>query len=898
MIDPASTSIGPYEVERELGRGGMGVVYLARDTRLDRLVAIKALPDHLVADPDRLSRFEREAKIVASLNHPGIAAVYALEEDAGRKLLVMEYVEGETLASRLMRGRLPVDEAIEISKQIAEALEAAHEKGVIHRDLKPGNVMLRPDGAVKVLDFGLARSGDRAGGSSVRMPSPDAHSPTMTVASPAYTESPTLPGAILGSAGYMSPEQARGKPVDKRTDIFSFGCILYEMLAGESLFGADTVADSIGAALYKAPDLSRLPAPTPPSLRRLLQRCLAKDMHRRLHDIADARIELESMGMEPEPGAPARPAATGKLAIFGAFVAGAALVALVMLIAIRPDPKIAHVTRFAITETRMPNDAFLGVALSPDGRQLVYRAVADDGFEDLKIRSLDSLEANPLSDAADGGWSPFFSPDGGRVGFFTRGILKFVTLASGITRNIALIDQGGYSGAAWLPDDTIIFAGSSSKFGRVRADGGAVESLEVNGLREGEYVISPWALPDGQAILCGVGGGVEFDIAVYDLASRTLRKLVENGFSPMFSTSGHILYQLGKDGPLMAAPFDVKRREVTGPALPVLSDLGARAGYQVRPFAVAADGTLAYVPKSSAVELGTLMWVDRQGETELITDFQRGVDIPRLSHDGRRIAFRIPAPNCEIWVHDLQRGVTTRLTHEGDNHGVAWSSNDESILFANLTAPQTWSVMTAPADGSGKASAISATGILRGFVSSVSPDGNFVLVNSTNPNGEDVYLVSIAEAQVGPLLNSRYRERAAVFSPDGNHIAYVSDESGREEVYVQPFPLLNHREQISTNGGADPVWSRDGKELFFRSGFKMMVVAVALEPQFSAGRQQFLFETDFTARGNSGLASYDVSLDGQRFVMVRQRAGQGGARVNIVLNWFDELEAQARKEAK
>jgi serine/threonine-protein kinase len=292
------------------------------------------------------------------------------------------------------------------------------------------------------------------------------------------------------------------------------------------------------------------------------------------------------------------------------------------------------------------------------------------------------------------------------------------------------------------------------------------------------------------------------------------------------------------------------------------------------------------------------MWVDRQGKSELIADVQRAIDVPRLSHDGRHIAFRMPAPNCEIWVHDVQRGVTTRLTHEGDNHGLAWSSDDSHILFARLTAPQLWDVMSAPADGSAEAEAISAKGIPRGFVSSVSQDGNFVLVNSTNPNGEDVFLASITEKKVEPLLYSRYRERAAVFSPNGTHVAYVSDESGREEVYVQPFPAMNSREQISTDGGSDPVWSRDGKELFFRSGYKLMVVAVTLEPHFSAGRPQFLFETDFTARGNSGLAGYDVSIDGQRFVMVQQRAGHGGARVNIVLNWFEELGALARKEAK
>ncbi|MBL8965107.1 MAG: protein kinase [Phycisphaerae bacterium] len=888
-------AIGPFRIERELGRGGMGEVFLARDTRLDRKVAIKALPAHLAQDPDRLARFQREAKVLASLNHPGIGAIYGLEETGGHQYLILEYVEGETLADRLAKGPIPVEECLPIARQIAEALEVAHEKGVIHRDLKPGNVMVTDAGVVKVLDFGLARTADGVPSASNAASPPD--SPTAT--SPArFAHSPTIPGAIMGTAGYMSPEQARGKPVDKRSDIFSFGCILHEMLTGAMLFQGETVADSIGATLHMDPDLSRLPAQTPAAVRRLLRRCLVKDRNHRLHDIADARIELQSIGAEPEP-LQATSAATRWAVIVAVFVGVAVLVGLVASTWSRPAQSTrVPLTRFAITETKMPSDAFLGVALSPDGRRVVYRAVSADGFEDLKTRRLDALQAEPLSKDSDGGWLPFFSPDGGRVGFFTRGAIKHVTLASGITRNIVMIDQGGYSGATWMPDDTIIFAGSSDRFGRVPASGGPIENLEVKGLREGEYVISPWALPDGRAILCGVGGGKEFDIGVYHLADRTLRRIAENGFSPTYAASGHILYQLGRDGPLMAAPFDVKRLVISGPAFPVLSDLGARAGYQVRTFAVAADGTLAYVPRSSAVELGVLMWVDRQGKSESITEIDRFVDIPRISNSGRSVAFRIPAPNCEVGVHDTQRGVTTRLTHEGDNHGLAWSSDDTHVLFARLTAPQLWGVMATSADGTGRIVELSPTGIPRGFVSSVSPDGKYVLLNSTSANGEDVYLASVAERKVGVLLDSRFRERAAVFSRDGRYVAYVSDESGREEVYVQPFPEMDTRERISTNGGADPVWSVDGKELFFRSGQKLMAVAVTLEPRFSADRPQLLFEANFTARGNSGLAGYDVHPDGQRFVMVGHRTGVDGANVNIVLNWFEELKRLSPERSK
>ena len=881
-------------MERELGRGGMGVVFLARDTRLDRLVAIKALPEHLADDPDRLTRFEREAKLVASLNHPGIAAVYALEEDAGRKLLVMEYVEGETLAAQLQRGRLPPNEAVEIAFRIAEALEAAHQKGVIHRDLKPGNVMITPDGKVKVLDFGLARTADAPPSTSSGAFGPD--SPTVT--SPALLHSPTIRGAIMGTAGYMSPEQARGRPVDKRSDIFSFGCLLYEMLVGSQPFHGETVADALGATLHREPDLALLPTATPPEVRRLLRRCLAKDKGMRLCDIGDARLELESVGTNVEPATVSPPRVSWSRRAAAAFLAGALLVAAVAwMIHRRSLPGPAPVTRFALSGTGMTGDAFQGLALSPDGRRLAFRAIAEDGRERLRIRSFRSMETKTL-DGSEGGWMPFFSPDGERIAFFTQGQLKSINVASGMVRTVAMIDQGGFSGATWLPDDTIVFANSVNRFGRVRASGGDIEVLEVPDLPEGHFVVSPWALPDGRALLCGVSDSSVFQLAVYSLADRTLKIIPEPGFNPTYAASGHILYDAGGTGLLMALPFDASRRVVTGEPFPVISDLGTRVGYQVRMFSVSADGTLAYVPRSDSLDRGALVWVDRQGEQSLVVETDQAVDIPRLSHDGRRIAFRAPGPHCDIWVHDLERGTTTRLTREGDNHGIAWSSDDRRVAFARLGAPGQWSILATPSDGAGEAEELSVPAIPRGFASSYSPDGRFLLAGATLPSGEDVYLVNTKEKRASPLLHSRFVERAAVFSPDGKYIAYVSNETGREEVYVQPFPGLDLRDQISTEGGEDPVWSRDGKELFFRWRRKMMVVAVTTQPAFSAGRPQFLFESNLSARGNSGLAYYDVTPDGQRFVMVRPRSAPGGAEINVVLNWFEELKGLAPKEAK
>ncbi len=885
--------LGPYEILSPLGAGGMGEVYRARDTRLDREVAIKVLPEALARDKERILRFEREAKVLASLNHPNIAAIHGFEDVEGKRFLVMELVEGATLADRLRDGALPVEDALTICRQIAEALEAAHERGIIHRDLKPGNVMLTADGRVKVLDFGLARTADVALSSTNTPASPD--SPTAT--SPAIVHSPTIPGAIMGTAGYMSPEQARGKPVDKRSDIFSFGCVLYEMLAGTQPFHGETVADSLGATLHKELDLTQLPAHTPPEVRRVLRRCLAKDKHLRLHDIADVRLELELVDTESE--ADSSPTAVGswKARALASFLLGAVVVSLAPRLLNRPvTPSPQPVTRFSLSGIGMPVDAFQGLALSPDGRRLAYRAIDEDGRERLRMRAFDSLETKTLA-GSEGGWMPFFSPDGERVAFYSKGLLKMVSLSSGIAKTIALIDRGGYSGATRMPDDSIVYANSSEQLGRVRVSGGQVETLELNGLHKGHFVVSPWALPDGEALLCGVSDGSGFNIAVYELASRNLTILAENGFNPTYVASGHILFQQGTND-LMAVPFDARRRRVTGEPFPVVQDIGRRVSYQVRMFSAASDGTLAYIRKSTNLETGALVWIDRQGKSTPIVEVDKVVDMPRLSPDGRRIAFRAPAPNCDIWVHDIERGVTTRLTHEGDNHGIAWFGDGRRIAFARLGAPSQWGVFVAAADGTGEVDQLSPPAIPRGFVSSISPDGQFVLAGSSNDAGDDVYLVNTRDKTAKPLFHSRFTERSATFSPDGRYVAYVSDESGREDVYVQSFPALDAREQISTTGGAQPVWSRDGKELFFRLDRKMMVVDVTLQPGFSAGRPRVLFECELSPSSNSGLGAYDVSPDGQHFVMVRERSTVGGAEVNVVLNWFEELKALTPKKAK
>jgi serine/threonine-protein kinase len=879
------TKLAHFELTAKLGEGGMGEVYRAMDGKLGREVAIKVLPEAFVADPERLARFEREARLLASLSHPSIAGIHEAGEAEGIHYLVMELVPGATLADLLARGPIPLDEAIPIALQIAEALEAAHERGIVHRDLKPANVKVDELGRVKVLDFGLAKA--------LELERPEA-SDSALAASPTLTYRDTEAGFLIGTAAYMSPEQARGRPTDRRADIWAFGVVLWEMLTGRSLFAGDTISDTLAGVLREEVDWSRLPADTPAAVRRVLRRCLERDPKRRLRDIGDARLELlEPMPVEergPGSGRP-EPAARRPLGRIAVFLAGAALTALAFWLLGRGEtPGVTPLTRFALHDLGMQIDAFQGVALSPDGRRLVFRREVDGGPGQLEVRSLDAF-VGELLPGTENGRLPFFSPDGERIGFYATGELRTIALGSGVKRTVAdVLGVGGFSGGAWLPDDTIVFAPVSGRtFARVPATGGEVERLEIRDAPEISIVTSPWALPDGQAVLCSAGDGSRFDIAVFDLATRTLKIVATNGFTPVYVRTGHVLYQQGAEGPLMALPFDAERRVATGPAFPVVADLGSRVSYQGRMFAVADDGTLAYIPQTSLLAHGALIWVDQEGQTDPIVEVPRVIDIPRLSPDGRRIAFRAPAPQCDIWLHDLERGTTTRVTREGDNHGLAWMPDGERIAFARR-AGDGWSVWATRTDGVGEVEKLAPTEMEPIFVASASPDSRYVLVETTRETtAQDVDLFDLEDGSVRPIFQSRYDERSPAFSPDGRHLAYVSNETGRFEVYVRPFPGLDSREQISTAGGMDPVWAPDGRALYFRWGRELMAVDLLTEPSLRAGRPRPLFEFDSPSNPH-GLPSFDVSADGERFVMLRERSAESGAELHVVLGWFGELE--------
>ncbi|HLF83562.1 MAG TPA: protein kinase, partial [Blastocatellia bacterium] len=641
--------ISHYQVTGKLGAGGMGEVYRARDTKLNRDVAIKILPEGFARDAERVARFQREAQVLASLNHPNIASIYGLEDSNGTHALVLELVEGPTLADRITAGPIPINEALPIARQIAEALEYAHERGIIHRDMKPANVKVTGDGTTKVLDFGLAKV------FADDTPDTDlSHSPTLIKG--------TQAGMILGTAAYMSPEQAQGKAVDKRSDIWSFGVVLYEVLTGRQLFAGETISDTLAAVLRDEIDLNALPANTPASIRKLIARCVNRDRKQRLRDIGDARLDLD----ERQDASRVAPQAASRMKTarwIGPVVASALITALVTWLAVRaPRPSPEPVRRFAVSGlSPLVIDPFQTLALSPDGRLLAFRGRGQDELERIFVRQLDTLELKVLADT-NGARLPFFSADGQWIGFFAGGSLKKIAVAGGTAQTIATATTGP-AGGTWMDDGSIVFIGDPELgIQRISSSGGTPETLLAFDKKNGERAAAaPWGLPGSRGVLLSVRRGDRFDVGVLSLRDRKLHIIAEDGYSPAWVPTGHVLFHQGNA--ILAMPFDGERLEATGPAFPVLSGLSNRMSFQTKLFAVAQDGTLAYLPQAPAGEgQWALFWVDRKGQETPVTKLERPSDTPRLSPDGTRVAFRTPADNCDVWSYDLARGTTTRLT--------------------------------------------------------------------------------------------------------------------------------------------------------------------------------------------------------------------------------------------
>ena len=869
--------LGPFEITGAIGAGGMGEVYRARDTKLNRDVAIKVLPGIFATDPERLARFEREAQLLASLNHPHIAQIHGVEAHPSTSsgqaatAIVMELVEGEDLAQRIARGPVPLDDAIAIAKQLIDALEAAHAAGIIHRDLKPANIKVRDDGTVKVLDFGLAKALDPA--SVGRDFSPAVlNSPTVT--SPA-----TQLGIILGTASYMSPEQAKGKPVDKRADIWAFGAVLFEMLAGRAPFGGESTTEVLGAVVLKDVEWSLLPPTTPGRVRELIRRCLEKDPRQRLRDIGDARFDLTSAG--ESPGAPA----TRRSSLWRAaamFAIGAALAGSATWVIVRErTPSPPRTKRFAVTGlTSLTFDPFQSLALAPDGSALVFRGRGTDGVDRIFIRNFETQELRPIG-GTEGGRLPFFSADGLWIGFFAGGQLKKVAVGGGSPQTIA--PARNPMGGTWMDDGSIVFVGDLNVgVQRVPSSGGAPETVLATSATVNSPA-APWALPGSDVVLLLVRNQARHDVAAFSLKDRKLHTVAADAYSPVWVPTGHVIFHQGES--LLAVPFDRNTLKATGAAFSVASDVGTRLSYQTRLFAVSGDGTLVYSPKSTAEDAGwALMSVNRTGQQTRVTGLDRPSDSPRLSPDGTRVAFRTPAPNCDVWVHDLQRGTTMRITKEGDNHGIVWRPDGERILVARVGSGGT-QILSLAADGTGEAEPVATFSFESGALpTSLAGDVLLVQDRFTESSGMDIASIPLTGGKPVPVVNSAFDEAGAVLSPDAKLLAYVSNESSRNEIYLRPFGGQGQRVQVSTGGGTEPVWSPKGDELFFRNGRDLIAVSTA---GGKPARAQVLFSSDDAFGAGAIAANYDVARDGKSFLTMTGRQWKA-AEVAVVLNWFSD----------
>jgi hypothetical protein len=885
--------LGPYEILSAIGAGGMGEVYRARDTRLGRIVAIKVLPTHLADRSELRERFEREARTVASLNHPHICTLFDIGRQDGTDYLVMEYLEGETLTQRLQKGPLPLEQVLQYAIEIADALDKAHRKGVTHRDLKPGNIMLTKTGT-KLLDFGLAKLKQEVAPANAQL------SQLPTASDPL-----TAKGSIVGTLQYMAPEQLEGKEVDARTDIFAFGAVVYEMATRKRAFEGKTQASVISAIMSSdPPPMSSLQPMTPPALDRVVKRCLAKDADERWQSANDLTNELKwvAEGISPASAESATPVARNRMLRrwgLAAGLAGLVVLGITLRSLISTPPALARPTARLLVELPATEPLALGpnlepIALTPDGSRLAYVA-RRGGVTQLFMRSIDSFDAKPIP-GTEGATNAFFSPDGQSVGFVTASAgpegaeLKKLSLGGGapLTISSVIADRG----ASWGPDDTIIFTPyTNSGLFRVPAAGGMPKPLTVPDHKAGEYGhLWPQILPGGKAVLftiwAGVGGINRARIAVLSLKTGERRVLIEGASYARYVPSGQILY--ARAGGLLAVPFDLQRLEVTGAPVSILEGVEMDTNLGAAYFSTSEDGSLAYVPGGLRGINAALVWVDRKGTVQPLPTPSRGYDTPRISPDGLRLAVGINDTNPGLWIYDLSRGSLTRLIEAGViSPYPSWTPDGKRLTFkAPIGDP--FNIYWMPADGSGAPERLT-TGESILWPGTWSPDARVLTFSSLDPTSAGIWILKL-EGDRKPEPFERTKNAAGgIFSPDGRWIAYVSTESGRPEIHVRPYPGPGGKWQISTDGGGQPVWNRNGRELFYRNGDKMMAVDITTQPTFSAGKPTLLFEGRYLS-GGSPLANFDVSADGQRFLMIKASEEAPPTQINVVLNWFEELK--------
>ena len=872
----------------------MGEVYRAVDTELKREVAVKILPAAFAFDPDRLARFQREAELLASLNHSNIAVLYGLEVVDHTRAIVMELITGTDLSDRIAKGPMLVGQVLPIARQIAEALDTAHQAGIMHRDLKPSNIKLRADGTIKVLDFGLAKAFDAS--ASVGDPTD-----TMTRASPAGLGrgGATEAGMILGTAPYMSPEQAKGQPLDKRTDIWAFGCVVFEMLTGRSPFARETFSETIAAILDRDPDWASLPADTPRSIRRLLGRCLAKDPQHRLRDIGDARLEIEDTITAPEPDLRHPTLGAKRTPAVWILAVVALAVGAIALFTLRPQPSADNVAtpspvQFAIVA---PSGGDLDItrtpSLSRDGRSVAF-TVSRAGSQQIYLRDLDKSEAVALP-GTEGGFAPFFSPDGQWVGFFANQKIRKVLRSGGAPVAIADFGELGATrnvSASWDEPDTIFYTPDVTKgIWRVSSQGGTPSAVTTPTERE-SFHLSPQLLPDGKSILfSAIDDRPDPQVYVQRLDSGE-RKPLLRGHGTRYVPSGHLVFVQG--GSLMAVPFDLERLEVTGSPVAVVPDVTPPFRLRTMPssfnrlFDVSPSGTLAFV-SSGRPRQHALVWVDRTGREEPIGASGGTYAQPRLSPDGRRIAVVVRGDDQhDIWLYEPGRNSWNRFTTEGNCEFPLWTADGTRLAY-NSDRSGTVTIDWKRADGSGAPETIVGGRFARrAFPFSWSPDGLLAFV-AVRP-AQDIFTVRPGSGvEPAAFVATSFVEGAPMFSPDGRAIAYVSGETGRNEIHLRTFPGPGEKTVVSTAGGNEPLWSPTGRELFYRVGDAVMAVDVTTSPSLKVGTAHRLFDKRYEP-SISLYANYST-IDGQRFVMIKRMDQEDpAARINLVVNWFDQLK--------
>ena len=884
--------MGPYEVISPLGAGGMGEVWKAKDTRLGREVAIKVLPAGVASDSERLKRFEKEARSASALNHPNIVTIYDIGESGGTSFIAMEMVDGQTLRKMLVDGALPTKRLLAIAAQMADGLAKAHWASIVHRDLKPENVMVTKDGYVKILDFGLAK-----------LIQPDApegqetHAPTVSAG--------TEPGIVMGTVGYMSPEQALGKALDFRSDQFSFGSILYEMATGKQAFARGNAPETLAAIIREEPEpLSSAGPSTPVPLRWAVERCLAKDPEERYastrdlardlaRDIAHVRDQTsEATGMAASAVGLSTAGRRGRewMRLATAALLGGLAVAAVWRFTRSERPPRVTLQRLTLT---LPLSAAVEVAslepslaLSPDGSRLVYVAESGGGRQ-LFLRTLDQPVPAPMA-GTEGGRCPFFSPDGQWVGFFAGGKLKKVPLAGG--GPITLCDADG-AGASWGDNDMIVFE-SGAGLASISAAGGTRRSLTVPDPKKGEtYLNKPAILPGSKAVLFAVwtGGTMgEQSIAVQSFATGERRVLSVKGACPRYAPTGHLVF-VRDDESLMAAPFDLSRLEVTGPPVPVAEGVLLYQPNGAAQYTFSSNGSLVYFSSGAVPSEETMVWVDRRGKVEQVTPARHDFEMPRISPDGQSIAVGFDG---EVWIYEIARGTFSRVTFRGGFMPI-WTPDGRRLAFMSTSAGpinQFW----VPADGSGPSERL-LTSEHAQFPESFTPDGwNLAFMDIDAETRNDLWVLPLqGERKAKPIVRTPFEERGAAFSPDGRWVAYSSNESGAWQVRVQPYAAPGGKAQVSTDGGTEAVWARDGRELFYRNGNKMMVVAVEAGNSFVAGKPRLLFEGRYAMGPVPGFTNYDVSRDGQRFLMIKSEQAAAPTQLNVVLNWFEDVKRRA-----